>query len=411
MDYSQFSALPIDYDSPIEFDSGFPIYTKEQVVAGVVDLESLPCASVDSGIASRIHSTDPRLSTSAAPLTPEIPLSIEELEKDLLLGDNTTASPSFSEVFRRIQDHFLKPEMGTPNLLVSTMPSGLASSTVDHTKDDPPVVAPIDDVEMYTDDDLQESDVAQIWSTLGPVAEPALPTPFEASGLDSDDSSDTSEDDHYFCCADGPSESSTELSHMDVDRCKTVDRIARLMCFIKTIISHAGISGTLFYPRLREAITPLMRTDLTQLGAQYRPKLLPYDHPDHRWSSLFSTDRRLSNGEMRKLCQFAQHDICHLQHMASHGGIDGFLFNPFNSADQYDVQVKRFPLLLTVKCQVLVTFPLSLSRIFLICFKWILLTHREKNMTSPLMTLTLIRSNVLDPSVLGPGRQGIVTRL
>ena len=393
MDYSQFLALPIDYDSAIEFDSGHPVYTEEQVVAGVVDLESLPCASVDSGIASRIPSTDPRLSNSAAPLTPEIPLSIEELEKDLLLGENTTASPSFSEVYRRIQDHFEKPEMGTPNLLVSTVPSGLASSTVSHPKDDPPADALDDDVEMYTDDDdddLQESKVAQIWSTLGPVTEQAPPTPFEASGLDSDDSSDTSEDDHYFCCADEPSESTTGLSHMDVDRCKTVDRIARLMCFIKSVISHAGISGTLFYPRLREAITPLMRTDMTQLGAQYRPKLLPYDHPDHRWSSLFATDRRLSNGEMRKLCQFAQHDICHLQHMVSHGGIDGFLSNPFNSADPYDVQVKRFHLLLTAKCHILVTFSLFFSRIFLICFKWILLTPREKNMTYPLMTLTLI---------------------
>ena len=354
MDYSQFSSLPIDYDSPIDFDSGFPVYTKEQVVAGVVDLESLPCASVDSGIASRIHSTDPQLSASAAPYTPETPLSIEELEHNLLLGEDTTASPSFSEVYRCIQEHFLKPEMGTPNLLVSTMPSGLAPSAVDRTKDDPPAAAPIDDVDMDTDDDPQESEVAQIWSALSPMAKQAPPTPFDASGLDSDDSSDASEVDHYYCCADEPSDSSAELSHMDVDRCITVDRIARLMCFIKIIISHAGIPGTLFYPRLRDAITPLMRTDMTQLGAQYRPKLLPHDHPDHLWSSLFSTDRRLSNGEMRKLCQFAQHDICHLQHMASHGGIDGFLFNPFNAADQYDVQVKRFHLLLTAKCQIII---------------------------------------------------------
>ena len=342
MDYSQFSALPIDYDSPVEYDSGFPVYTQEQVVAGVVDLDSLPCASVDSGIASRIHSTDPRLSTSAAPLTPEIPLSIEELEKDLLLGNNTTASPSFSEVFSRIQDHFLKPEMGTPNLLVSTMPSGLAPSTVCPPRDDPHAADPIDDVDMDTDDDLQESEVAQIWSTLGPAAEHASPIPFETSDFDSDDSSETSEDEHEFCCGDDPSESSTMLSRMNVDRCKTVDRIARLICFTKTIISHAGIPGALFYPQILEVIRPLMRMDMSQLGAQFQPKLLPSDHPDQLRSTLFSTDRRLSNCEMRKLCQLAQHDICHLQHMASHGGIDGFLINPFNAADPVDVQVNYF---------------------------------------------------------------------
>ena len=335
--HDQYSSLIIDYEAH------HPIYTEEQVESGLVDLAALPCGSdlaalpcgsIDSGV----HSTEPQPSTSAERRTPEFTPSIEELEQDLLLRDHTVPSPTFSEIFEQVQHHLRNPTMGTPKLLASSMPSVLAQPAACSADNETPPDNLDDDVEMDTEDNIPNTEVSQVWSTLGSVAKPESPIPFDVHGSSSDCSSD--DDGCDLCFNDDEEEPSTPCSRRNVDRCRTVDRLARLICYVKTMISHAGISETLFYPAIRSAIEPILLMDLSPLGNQYRPKLLPTDHPDHPRSSLFSTDRKLSDAELYQMSELVIHDICHLKQLALHGGHDGCLYNPFNLNDPLDMTVK-----------------------------------------------------------------------